>query len=92
MSVQETDVIATGGRHRRPSGEPPPLPHEINRVAVGWMIAFVFWSVLWAWIFFSDDPARWITARDLELMEPVGDHRQSWLDPVMQRGSHCSAG
>lgn len=84
-----TQVIAPrhsgGGRRRRPSGEPPPLPRQLNRAAIGWLIAFTFWAVLWIWIFLRDEPARWITERDLELMEPIVDRRQDWLTPSMRR-------
>lgn len=73
-----------GHRRRRPSGEPPPLPHELNRVAVGWMLAFCFWALLWLWIFLSDDPAIWITEWDLRVMAPIVDNRVEALDPVME--------
>ena len=85
MSQAVTDSRLGHGRHRRPSGELPPLPREFNKVAVGWLIAFVFWAAVWGWVFLSDHPARWITEIDLELMSPVVDHRQSWLTPTMQR-------
>lgn len=71
-------------RMRRPSGEPPPLPHELNKVAVGWLVAFGFWASTWAWVFLSDQPAIWITERDLQMMEPVIDLRTGWLTGVMQ--------
>ncbi|MDH3680638.1 MAG: hypothetical protein OEV40_11875 [Acidimicrobiia bacterium] len=70
---------------RRPSGEPPPLPHELNKAAIVWLVAFIGWAALWAWVFLSDDPAIWITERDLEAMAPIVDNRQSWLTPTMQR-------
>lgn len=73
------------GRRRRPSGEPPPLPHELNRGAVAWLVAFVGWAIIWVWVFLSDDPAIWITERDLEAMGPLVDNRQSWLTPTMRR-------
>jgi tRNA A-37 threonylcarbamoyl transferase component Bud32 len=76
--------VSGGGRRRRPSGEPPPLPRELNRVAIGWLILFLFWAVVWSWIFLSDAPAKWITERDLELMGPIVDHRAGWLTPTMQ--------
>ncbi len=85
MSPVVDDSRLGSGRLRRPSGEPPPLPHEFNKVAIGWMIAFVFWAVIWIWVFVSDVPARWLTVRDLELMAPIVDNRQSWLTPAMQR-------
>ncbi|GJM37685.1 MAG: hypothetical protein DHS20C19_10520 [Acidimicrobiales bacterium] len=81
-----------GHRVRRPSGEPPPLPRELNKVAVGWLAGFVFWALIWTWVFVNDDAAIWITERDLELMRPIVDNRRSWLTPTMQAlneiGSH----
>ena len=81
-----------GGRIRRPSGEPPPLPRELNRSAVAWLSLFVFWAVTWGWVFFNDDAATWISERDYELMDPIVDNRASWLTPTMQAvneiGSH----
>ena len=85
MSQAVTDSRLGHGRHRRPSGELPPLPREFNKVAIGWLIAFVFWAALWGWVFLSDAPAKWITKIDLELMGPIVDNRQSWLTPTMQR-------
>ncbi len=72
------------GHQRRPSGEPPPLPRELNRAAIAWLITFAGWSVVWFTVFLSDRPAIWITERDLELMAPIVDNRQSWLTPLMQ--------
>ncbi len=72
------------GRQRRPSGEPPPLPRELNKVAIAWLIGFVLWAVVWAWVFLSDSPAIWITERDLDLMDPIVARRQSWLTPTMK--------
>ena len=51
---------------------------------MAWLALFVFWAVVWAWVFLSDAPARWITERDLELMDPIVDHRTEWLTPSMQ--------
>jgi tRNA A-37 threonylcarbamoyl transferase component Bud32/membrane-associated phospholipid phosphatase len=82
--------VEIGGRHahghrRRPSGEPPPLPRELNKAGIVWSAAFVGWALVWLWVFLSDQPAVWITRRDLELMAPVVDNRQDWLTPTMQR-------
>ena len=33
-------------RRRRPSGEPPPLPRELNRAAWLWLALFAFWAVI----------------------------------------------
>lgn len=71
---------------RRPSGEPPPLPRELDTAALTWAAAFGFWVLLWAWFFLfgGDDLGTWITKRDLAVMGPVVDHRAEWLDPAMQ--------
>lgn len=79
------------GRQRRPSGEPPPLPRELNKAAIAWLVAFVGWAVVWAWVFLSDQPAVWITERDLELMAPIVDNRQAWLTPTMQHVNEIGA-
>lgn len=71
-------------RQRRPSGEPPPLPRELNKVASAWLIGFVLWAVIWAWVFLSDRPAVWITEQDLALMDPIVSNRRAWLTPTMQ--------
>ena len=72
------------GRQRRPSGEPPPLPRQLDKLEIAQVVAFAGWAFVWAWIFLSDHPAIWITERDLELMGPIVDNRQSWLTPSMQ--------
>jgi tRNA A-37 threonylcarbamoyl transferase component Bud32 len=84
VSPAASEPRVVPGRHRRPSGEPPPLPRELNRAAVGWLVAFVFWAAIWIWIFLRDEPALWITERDLELMDPIVARRQEWLTPAMQ--------
>lgn len=83
MTVATSDA-SRSGRRRRPSGEPPPLPRPLNRVVIAWLCALVSFAVLWVWIFLSDDPAIWITERDLDLMRPIVEHRVGWLDQVME--------
>ena len=70
---------AHGHRRRRPSGEPPPLPREINRAAYAWLAAFAFFVVIWLSIFLSDGPARVITEWDLAVMDPLVEDRAEWL-------------
>jgi len=71
-------------RRRRPSGEAPPLPRQLNRAAHLWLAAFLFWGILWVWVFVSDRPAIVITEWDLAAMAPVVDNRPSWLTPTMR--------
>lgn len=83
-----TDAIAGDRRgqelFRRPSGEPPPLPKELNRSAIAWLIGFAGWAAIWAWVFLSDDPAIWITERDLEWMSPIVDNRVGWMTSILR--------
>ena len=59
----------------------------------------MFWAVVWAWVFLSDAPARWITELDLELMDPIFDHRAPPRGPrsiaapgaARLRGRHAAA-
>jgi tRNA A-37 threonylcarbamoyl transferase component Bud32 len=92
VTTVDTGYRVPHGHQRRPSGEPPPLPKELNKAAVAWLAAFVVWIVLWIWIFFSEvwnflpnGPAAWITRRDLDLMAPIVDNRKGWLTPTMLR-------
>ncbi len=84
MSHTVTGHRLRAAHYRRPSGEPPPLPRELNQVAAVWLAAFVGWTAIWGWVFLSDQPAIWITERDLELMGPIVDNRPSWLTPIMR--------
>ena len=77
-------IADLGGHRRRPSGEPAPLPRQLNRAAIAWVVGFAFWASIWVWVFLSDDPAIWITERDLELMAPIVDHRAEWVTPPMK--------
>ncbi|MEO1059888.1 MAG: phosphatase PAP2 family protein [Actinomycetota bacterium] len=84
MTSPSTPTGTRQGRLRRPSGEPPPLPRELNRVAFAWLGAFVMWAIVWVWVFLSDDPAIWITELDLRLMGPIVERRTGWLTPPME--------
>ena len=57
---------------RRPSGEPPPLPRQINKSAIAWLFAFGLWVVVWLWAFFRSDAGIWINERELKLMARDG--------------------
>ncbi len=79
-----TDLAdATPQRRRRPSGEPPPLPRQLNRAAYLWLAAFAFWAVIWFAVFVSDRPAILITEWDLAAMAPIVDNRVDWLTDLM---------
>ena len=71
-------------RRRRPSGEPPPLPRELNHAAYAWLVAFAFWAAIWLSIFLSDSPARVITEWDLAVMDPLVQNRSELMTTVSQ--------
>jgi tRNA A-37 threonylcarbamoyl transferase component Bud32 len=88
-TAEMTDAVVTAQtrpahRRRRPSGEPPPLPRQLNKVAIAWLVGFFGWAAIWVWVLANDGPAVWITERDLELMGPIVDNRAGWLTPTMK--------
>lgn len=87
-----TTPLTRAGHNRRPSGEPPPLPRQLNRVALGWLAAFGLWAVVWAWffVFGGDTLGRWITELDLELTGPIVDNRVGWLSDAMEAVNEIS--
>jgi len=83
-----TDITASKHRShvrlRRPSGEPPPIPKELDRVAIAWLIGFAFWAAIWAWVMLADAPAIWITERDLDVVKPIAGNRVGWLTTMAE--------
>lgn len=79
-----TAVLYPLGRRRRPSGEPPPLPKEMNWFAIGLLVEFGIWAIAWTWVFLSDDAARWITQVDLAVMSPIVENRVGWLTETLR--------
>lgn len=69
---------------RRPSGEPPPIPKELNHVAIGWLALFAFWAVIWSWVMLADEPAIWITELDLDAMKPLAENRVGWVTTLAE--------
>lgn len=87
MTVDALPATSRGNsvRVRRPSGEPPPLPKELNRVAIAWFLGFAGWVTIWGWVFLSDSAAIWITELDLAVMDPLVGNRVGWLTSTMRR-------
>ena len=54
----------------------------MNWIAIGFLTELAAWAVVWAWVFMSDAPARWITERDLEVMRPIVEMRSKGLTEV----------
>ena len=80
------------GRHRRPSGEPPPLPREWDRTGTAWLIILGAASVVWFATIRFEGPRVWFTDLDLDLMRPLIDRRTdgltSFARDVQRMGLH----
>ena len=72
-----------GGRRRRPSGEPPPLPRVVptsTRVYAGMVLATIALEVVLA----VRPGRRWITSGDLVVLRLVEHLRTGWLTDVLR--------
>ncbi|MDP9328850.1 MAG: hypothetical protein M3P10_11640 [Actinomycetota bacterium] len=84
-SVAEEGPSVPGVRaHRRPSGEPPPLPHDIGRTGKFWigMVAYYFLTFLGVVLF--RPLAGFFEATDAAILRWFAEARLSWLTVVMQ--------
>jgi membrane-associated phospholipid phosphatase/tRNA A-37 threonylcarbamoyl transferase component Bud32 len=84
-SVAEEGPSVPGVRaHRRPSGEPPPLPHDIGRTGKFWigMVAYYFLTLLGVVLF--RPLAGFFEATDAAILRWFAEARLSWLTAVMQ--------
>ncbi len=79
-------------RHRRPSGEPPPLPREWDRTGTYWLITLGAASIVWFATIGFEGPRVWFTELDLDLMQPLIDRRTdrmtSFAREVQRMGLH----
>jgi tRNA A-37 threonylcarbamoyl transferase component Bud32/membrane-associated phospholipid phosphatase len=66
-----------GGRRRRPSGEPPPMPRELGRSGRFWlgMVVYLFLSILGVLLF--DPMLRWFEGLDTAVLRVAAELRVS---------------
>jgi membrane-associated phospholipid phosphatase/tRNA A-37 threonylcarbamoyl transferase component Bud32 len=76
--------VGRAGRRRRPTGEPPPLPHHLHSTGVGWLVAAVGLVVLSLVLFTAGRYGRGvsITLLDTWLLERLAGLRTPWLTGV----------
>jgi tRNA A-37 threonylcarbamoyl transferase component Bud32 len=69
---------------RRPSGEAPPLPHQLNASGWGWLavaaVIVVYWLVVAVW----PRAALWLMILDHQILEWLSALRTPWLTAVMK--------
>ncbi len=79
-------------RHRRPSGEPPPLPREWDRAGTTWLVILGAASIVWFATIRFEGPRLWFTDQDLDLMRPLIERRTegltSFAREVQRMGLH----
>ena len=82
--AQRTSGPARRTRRRRPTGEPPPLPHQLQTSGVGWLVAAVLLVALTIWIFAGelDGPAVTVTVVDDAVVAWLGGLEGPALEAV----------
>jgi len=68
------------GLHRRPSGEPPPLPRQWDRRTLGWLAFVTVFLVLWAVVVSVPSLSRAVTIADTEITRWFSQHRGGMVD------------
>ena len=76
--------VRRGGKRRRPTGAPPPLPRKIGRTGAAWLI-LIAWLLL-VNILWSHFPAllRFGDNNDTTVLRVIAHARVGWLTPVMR--------
>ena len=70
--------------HRRPSGEPPPLPHDIGRTGKLWIGLVAYYVVTLVGVVLFRPLARFFEGADAAIVGWFADARVPWLTDVMQ--------
>jgi tRNA A-37 threonylcarbamoyl transferase component Bud32/membrane-associated phospholipid phosphatase len=78
--------IRRSPRRRRPSGQPPPLPHHLQTTGVGWLTTAVVLVALSLMVFGSDlrGPAATVTVVDDAVVRWLGGLQLPGLLPAMR--------
>jgi membrane-associated phospholipid phosphatase len=75
--------VSTSRRRRRPSGEPPPLPRQLQSTGKYWLAAAGLVFLILLLVAFTDTGA-WIDRSDAFLLRGLASLRVSFLTPVMR--------
>jgi membrane-associated phospholipid phosphatase/serine/threonine-protein kinase RIO1 len=91
MDAVDRDQVAEQGPslpgvrgHRRPSGEPPPLPHAIGRTGKFWVGMVAYYVVTLLGVILFRPLAGFFEATDAAILRWFAEARVSWLTDAMQ--------
>ena len=76
--------IRLSGRRRRPSGEKPPLPRDLDRSGQLWVLMGILTAILWSSLFAFPKTTDFWTRVDHRALNWLVDLRTEWLTDVMQ--------
>jgi len=79
-----TPVVLGGGRRRRPSGEPPPLPHRVPASGYWYLGALVAAVALETTMFFST-PRDWLTRLDDAVLDALASARTAPVTAALRQ-------
>ena len=76
--------IRIAGRRRRPSGEKPPLPRELKRSGLFWLVAGIGLVAIWLSLFARPETTDWWTRVDNRILDWFVSIRNDPMTEVMQ--------
>ncbi|MDQ1646163.1 MAG: hypothetical protein QOJ50_2347 [Cryptosporangiaceae bacterium] len=74
-------VIRTD-RRRRPSGEPPPLPRQLNASGKGWLTLVLLLAILWV-VVAATSLGTWFDIAEHGMLARIAELRTPWLTTSM---------
>ncbi len=72
------------GLRRRPAGEAPPLPRQLDRSTVQWLVVALGAALLWIVLGLNPVTSQAISVREGLLVANVADARVAWLTDVVR--------
>ncbi|HEX2234920.1 MAG TPA: phosphatase PAP2 family protein, partial [Actinomycetota bacterium] len=82
--LSRESLVVSGRKRRRPSGEPPPLPHELRASGRSWLVLMGLVAGLFALLLGVGSPAGQAVDRvDVAILRGIEALRTSWLTPMM---------
>jgi membrane-associated phospholipid phosphatase len=77
------DRSLRGSKRRRPTGQPPPLPHELGAAGRFWIWAIVVLIILILVVFFFQGFGDAFDRRESDFLRWIAERRTAWLNRTM---------